>query len=74
MNVVTPPVSLRACKFVNETMMEHPYQADLGVQVRYEINRRIGPYVDLSRTFYPNAASGGERPATLLRAGLRVIF
>ena len=51
-----------------------PYQADLGVQVRYEINRRVGPYVDLSRTFYPRAQSGSARPETRLRAGLRVIF
>ena len=56
------------------TVRRGPYQADLGVQVRYEINRRVAPYLGLSRSFYPRAQAGGERPATSLRAGLRVIF
>jgi len=56
------------------TVRRGPYQADLGVHVRYEINRRVAPYLGLSRSFYPRAEAGGEQPATLLRAGLRVIF
>lgn len=56
------------------TVRRGPYQADIGVQARYEINRRLAPYADLSRSFFPRAQAGGERPATLLRAGLRVIF
>lgn len=56
------------------TVRRGPYQADLGVQMRYEINRRVGPYVSLSRTYYPSAQAGGERPATLVRAGVRAIF
>lgn len=56
------------------TVRRGPYQADLGVQARYEVNRRVAPYVDLSRSFFPRAKAGGEQPATLLRVGLRVIF
>ena len=56
------------------TVRRGPYQTDLGVQARYEINRRIAPYADLSRSFFARAKAGGQRPATLLRAGLRVIF
>lgn len=56
------------------TVRRGPYQADLGVQARYEFNRRVAPFIDLSRTFYPVAQSGGSRAATALRAGLRVIF
>ena len=59
---------------VDATVRGGPYQTDFGVQARYELNRRIAPFVDLSRTFYPRAQSGGTQPSTLLRAGLRAIF
>lgn len=59
---------------LDATVQTGPYQTDLGIQARYEFNRRFAPYVDLSRTFYPRAQSGGQQPSTLIRAGLRVIF
>ncbi|MCY1171723.1 Copper resistance protein B [compost metagenome] len=59
---------------LNPTVRRGPYQADTGLQARYEFNRRVAPYVDVSRTFYPRAQSGGQRTATTVRAGLRMIF
>ncbi|AFU44946.1 copper resistance B family protein [Acidovorax sp. KKS102] len=59
---------------VDATVRRGLYQADFGLQARYEFNRQFAPYVDVSRTFYPRAQSGGPRPATTVRAGLRVIF
>ena len=59
---------------VDATVRGGPYQTDFGVQARYEFNRRVAPFVDLSRTYYPRAQSGGAQPATTLRAGLRAIF
>lgn len=51
------------------------YRADLGVQVRYEFTRKVAPYVELSRTFYPRAQGGSGLGATTeLRAGMRLIF
>ncbi|GAB3503378.1 hypothetical protein GCM10027399_32660 [Curvibacter fontanus] len=58
----------------DSTVRGGPYQTDLGMQARYEFNRRVAPFVDVSRTFYPLAQSDGSRPVTTLRAGLRVIF
>ena len=73
--IVQPYVSVEwSASNLDATVRRGPYQADLGVQVRYEVNRRVAPYVALSRSFYPGAQSGGEQPATLLRAGLRAIF
>ncbi|MDP2380098.1 MAG: copper resistance protein B [Pseudohongiella sp.] len=59
---------------LDSTVRSGPYQVDIGVQARYEFNRRFAPYVDLSRTFYPLTQPGGQQPSTLVRAGLRVIF
>lgn len=59
---------------VDATVRGGPYQADIGVQARYEFNRRVAPFLDLSRTYYPRAQSGAAQPATTLRAGLRAIF
>ena len=59
---------------IHATVRRGAYQADLGVQARYEFNRRVAPYVSLSRTFYPRAQSGGETAATQWRAGLRLLF
>lgn len=59
---------------LDPTVRRGPYQTDVGLQARYEFNRRVAPYVDVSRTFYPRAQSGGQRPATTVRAGLRLIF
>lgn len=59
---------------LDNTVRSGLYQADLGIQARYEFNRRIAPYVDLSRSFFPRASGGAEKASTLLRAGLRVIF
>lgn len=59
---------------IDDTVRAGLYQADLGIQTRYEFNRRLAPYVDLSRSFFPRATGGAERASTLVRAGLRVIF
>ena len=59
---------------LDATVRRGPYQTDVGLQARYEFNRQFAPYVDVSRTFYPRAQSGGQRPATTVRAGLRLIF
>ena len=51
------------------------YRADIGVQARYEFSRKVAPYIELSRTFYPRAQSGsGAQATTELRAGMRLIF
>ena len=73
--IVTPSVGLEwSASDIDATVRRGAYQADLGVQARYEFNRRVAPYVSLSRTFYPRAQSGGETAATQWRAGLRLLF
>lgn len=73
--VVTPSVGLEwSASDIDATVRRGVYQADLGVQARYEFNRRVAPYLSLSRTFYPRAQPGGETAATQWRAGLRVLF
>lgn len=59
---------------IDNTVRTGLYQIDLGIQARYEFNRRIAPYVDLGRSFYPRATGGADKAATRLSAGLRVIF
>lgn len=73
--IVTPSVGLEwSASDIDATVRRGAYQADLGVQARYEFNRRVAPYVSLSRTFYPRAQSGGETAATQWRVGLRLLF
>jgi len=73
--IVTPSVGLEwSASDIDATVRRGAYQADLGVQARYEFNRRVAPYLSLSRTFYPRAQSGGETAATQWRAGLRLLF
>ena len=73
--IVTPSLGVEwSASDIDATVRRGAYQADLGVQARYEFNRRIAPYMGLSRTFYPRAQSGGEVAATQWRAGLRVLF
>lgn len=73
--IVTPSVGLEwSASDIDATVRRGAYQADLGVQARYEFNRRVAPYVSLSRTFYPRAQSGGETAATQWRAGLRLLL
>lgn len=73
--IVTPSVGLEwSGSDIDATVRRGAYQADLGVQARYEFNRRVAPYMSLSRTFYPRAQSGGETAATQWRAGLRLLF
>lgn len=73
--IVTPTVGLEwSASNVDATVRRGAYQADLGVQARYEFNRRVAPYLSISRTFYPHAQSGGETAATQWRAGLRLLF
>lgn len=59
---------------LDETVRRGPYQFDVGLQVRYEFNRRFAPYAEVSRTLFPSAQSGGQQPSTTFRGGLRVIF
>lgn len=59
---------------LDATVRSGLYQADFGIQTRYEFNRRFAPYIDVSRTFLPRATGGGEKAATLVRVGLRLIF
>lgn len=59
---------------LDATVRSGLYQADFGIQARYEFNRRFAPYVDVSRTLFPRASGGSEKAATLLRVGLRMIF
>ncbi len=73
--IVTPSLGVEwSASDIDATVRRGAYQADLGVQARYEFNRRIAPYLGLSRTFYPRAQSGGEVAATQWRAGMRVLF
>lgn len=73
--IVTPSAGLEwSASDIDATVRRGAYQADLGVQARYEFNRRVAPYMSLSRTFYPRAQSGGETAATQWRAGLRLLF
>lgn len=73
--IVTPSVGLEwSASNVDATSRSGLNQADVGLRTRYEFNRRIAPFVDLSRTFYPRGAEGGESVSTRLRAGLRVLF
>jgi copper resistance protein B len=73
--IVTPSVGLEwSASDIDATVRRGAYQADLGVQARYEFNRRVAPYLGLSRTFYARAQSGGETAATQWRAGLRLLF
>jgi len=73
--IVTPSLGLEwSASDVDATVRRGPYQADLGVQARYEFNRRVAPYLSLTRTFHPRAEPGGETAATQWRAGLRVLF
>ena len=73
--IVTPSVGAQwSASDIDATVRRGVYQADLGVQARYAFNRRIAPYLGLSRTFYPRAQSGGETAATQWRAGLRLLF
>lgn len=51
------------------------YRAEAGIQVRYEITRKVAPYIEVSRSFYPGAAAGsGLRPTNEVRVGMRLIF
>ncbi|MEH6999092.1 MAG: copper resistance protein B [Limnobacter sp.] len=51
------------------------YQADFGVQARYEFSRKFAPYIEVSRTLYPETQSGSNlSPITEYRVGLRLIF
>ncbi|HWH73838.1 MAG TPA: copper resistance protein B [Methylibium sp.] len=59
---------------IDATVRRGAYQANLGAQARYEFNRRVAPYLSLSRTFYPRSQSGGGAAATQWRAGLRLLF
>lgn len=73
--IIRPSVGLEwSASDIDATVRRGAYQADLGVQARYEINRRVAPYLGLSRTFYPRAQSGGEAAVTQWRAGLRLLF
>ncbi|EWS57033.1 MULTISPECIES: copper resistance protein B [unclassified Methylibium] len=73
--IVTPSLGVEwSASDIDATVRRGAYQADVGVQARYEFNRRVAPYLGLSRTFYPRAQSGGEATATQWRAGLRVLF
>jgi copper resistance protein B len=73
--IVTPSLGLEwSASDVDTTVRRGAYQSDLGVQARYEFNRRVAPYISLSRTFYPLAQSSGETAATQWRAGLRLLF
>lgn len=73
--IVRPYVNVEwSASNLDATVRRGPYQTDLGVQARYEFNRRIAPYVSVSRTWHPVAQAGGEPSATWLRAGLRLIF
>ena len=73
--IVTPSVGAEwSASDIDATVRRGVYQADLGVQARYEFSRRIAPYLGLSRTFYPRAQSGGETASTQWRAGLRLLF
>lgn len=73
--IVTPSLGLEwSMSDVDATVRRGAYQADLGVQARYEFNRRVAPYVSLSRSLFPRAQPGGESAATQLRVGLRLLF
>lgn len=73
--IVTPSLGVEwSASDIDATVRRGAYQADVGVQARYEFNRRVAPYMSLSRTLYPRAQSGGEAAATQWRAGLRVLF
>lgn len=73
--IVTPSVGIEwSSSNVDATTRSGPYQADVGLRARYEFNRRITPFVDVSRTFYPRAAEGGESASTRVSAGLRMLF
>lgn len=73
--IVTPSLGLEwSASDVDTTVRRGAYQSELGVQARYEFNRRVAPYISLSRTFYPLAQSSGETAATQWRAGLRLLF
>ncbi len=73
--IVTPSVGAEwSASDIDATVRRGVYQADLGVQARYEFSRRVAPYLGLSRTFYPRAQAGGETAATQWRAGLRLLF
>lgn len=53
------------------------YWADLDVQARHEFSRKVAPYIELSRTFYPRAQSesgSGAQATTEVHAGMRLIF
>lgn len=73
--IVTPSLGIEwSASNVDATIRSGPYQADVGLRARYEFNRRIAPFVDVSRTFYPRAADGGESASTQVRGGLRLLF
>lgn len=73
--VVTPSVGAEwSASDIDATVRRGVYQADLGVQARYEFSRRVAPYLSLSRTFYPQARAGGEAATTQWLAGMRLIF
>ncbi|PZP91390.1 MAG: copper-binding protein [Variovorax paradoxus] len=73
--IVTPSVGAEwSASDIDATVRRGVYQADLGVQARYEFNRRVAPYVGLSRTVYMRTKPGGESAATLWQVGLRLVF
>lgn len=73
--IVRPSVGLEwAASDIDATVRRGAYQADLGVQARYEFNRRIAPYLSFTRTFYPRAQPGGQSSASQWSAGLRLLF
>ena len=73
--IVSPSVDLEwSASDIDTTVRRGAYQVDVGVQARYEFNRRVAPYLGLKRTFYPRSQSGGETAATQWQAGLRLLF
>lgn len=73
--IISPSVDLEwSASDIDTTVRRGAYQVDVGVQARYEFNRRVAPYLGLKRTFYPRSQSGGETAATQWQAGLRLLF
>lgn len=73
--IVTPSVGVQwSASNVDMTARRGVYQVDLGLLARYEITRRIAPYVSLSRALSPRAQFGEPAALTRLSAGMRVLF
>jgi copper resistance protein B len=59
---------------IDATVRRGLYQADFGLQARYEFTREFAPFMEITRTFYLRTVAGGEPDSTRILAGVRFIF